>query len=67
MVTLNRPEKLNAIDRNLHREMMDACAELRDDDGIRVVIFTGAGRGFCSARTRVRAAWLAAPMTSCVQ
>jgi 2-(1,2-epoxy-1,2-dihydrophenyl)acetyl-CoA isomerase len=48
VVTLNRPEKLNAIDRNLHLEMMDACAELRDDDDIRVVIFTGAGRGFCS-------------------
>ena len=47
-VTLNRPEKLNAIDRNLHHEMMDACAELRDDDGVRVVIFTGEGRGFCS-------------------
>ena len=48
VVTLNRPEKLNAIDRKLHLEMMDACAELRDDDGVRVVIFTGAGRGFCS-------------------
>ena len=48
VVTLNRPEKLNAIDRSLHLEMMGACAELRDDDGIRVVIFTGAGRGFCS-------------------
>ena len=48
VVTLNRPEKLNAIDRHLHAEMMAACAELRDDDGVRVVIFTGEGRGFCS-------------------
>ena len=48
VVTLNRPEKLNAIDRHLHVEMMAACAELRDDDGVRVVIFTGEGRGFCS-------------------
>ena len=48
VVTLNRPDKLNAIDRSLHLEMMDACRELRDDDAIRVVIFTGAGRGFCS-------------------
>ncbi len=48
VVTLNRPEKLNAIDRELHLEMMAACRELRDDDGVRVVVFTGAGRGFCS-------------------
>ena len=48
VVTLNRPEKLNALNRALHLEMMDACQELRDDDGVRVVIFTGAGRGFCS-------------------
>lgn len=48
VVTLNRPEKLNAIDRMLHLEMMDAGRELRDDDGVRAVIFTGAGRGFCS-------------------
>ncbi len=48
LVTLARPEKLNAIDRHLHAEMMAACAELRDDDGVRVVIFTGEGRGFSS-------------------
>ena len=48
VVTLNRPDKLNAIDRELHHEMMAACRELRDDDTVRVVIFTGAGRGFCS-------------------
>ena len=48
LVTLNRPEKLNAIDRHLHHDMMAACEELRDDDGVRVVVFTGEGRGFCS-------------------
>ena len=48
LVTLARPEKLNAIDRHLHDEMMAACAELRDDDSVRVVVFTGEGRGFCS-------------------
>lgn len=48
LVTLDRPEKLNAIDRHLHHEMMEACAELRDDDSVRVVVFTGEGRGFCS-------------------
>ena len=48
IITLGRPEKLNAINHELHLEMMEACRELRDDDGIRVVIFTGQGRGFCS-------------------
>ena len=48
IITLSRPEKLNAINRELHLEMMEACRELRDDDGVRVVIFTGEGRGFCS-------------------
>ena len=48
VVTLNRPEKLNAISPELHLEMVQACQELREDDDVRVVIWTGAGRGFCS-------------------
>ena len=48
VVTLNRPEKLNAINPELHEEMMQVCRQLREDDGVRVVIWTGAGRGFCS-------------------
>ncbi len=47
-VTLDRPEKLNAINRDLHLEMVDVCRELSEDDDVRVVIWTGAGRGFCS-------------------
>lgn len=47
-VTLQRPEKLNALDRTLQREILDVCATLKQDDTVRAVIFTGAGRGFCS-------------------
>ena len=47
-VTLDRPEKLNALSRPLHDEMVHAAAALREDDDVRVVIVTGAGRGFCS-------------------
>ena len=48
LVTLNRPEKLNAISRDMHLEMMDVCHQLQNDDEIRAVIWTGEGRGFCS-------------------
>ena len=48
VVTLNRPSKLNAISPDLHEEMMGVCRQLQEDEGVRVVIWTGAGRGFCS-------------------
>ena len=46
-VTLNRPEKLNALNRELRTAFCRAMQELREDDGVRVVIVTGAGRAFC--------------------
>jgi len=48
LITLNRPDKLNAINRALHREMVQVCGEVREDDNVRAVVWTGAGRGFCS-------------------
>jgi enoyl-CoA hydratase/carnithine racemase len=45
-VTLNRPDKLNAINGRMHAELQAVCLELRDDTHTRVVIFTGAGRAF---------------------
>jgi len=45
-VTLNRPEKLNAINARMHRDVIALCRELEDDAEARVVIFTGAGRAF---------------------
>jgi 2-(1,2-epoxy-1,2-dihydrophenyl)acetyl-CoA isomerase len=47
-VTLNNPERLNALDAILRQELLDVCHRLKHDDGVRAVIFTGAGRGFCS-------------------
>jgi 2-(1,2-epoxy-1,2-dihydrophenyl)acetyl-CoA isomerase len=47
-ITLNRPEKLNALSGELSREILAVCAEVQNDDEVRAVIFTGAGRGFCS-------------------
>ncbi len=48
VITLDRPEKLNALSRPLHDEMITAANQLQADDDVRVVIITGAGRGFCS-------------------
>lgn len=47
-VVLNRPEKLNALSRGLQKDILDVCHELKHNDEVRAVVFTGAGRGFCS-------------------
>jgi enoyl-CoA hydratase len=47
-VTLNRPEKLNALNRELRSEFCRTMQELRDDSEVRVVVITGAGRAFCA-------------------
>lgn len=48
VVTFNRPEKLNALNAGLRDEILSVCTELREDDEVRAVVFTGAGRGFCA-------------------
>ena len=47
-LTLNRPEKLNALSMELRRELVSALEELRRDPAVRVLILTGAGRAFCA-------------------
>jgi enoyl-CoA hydratase/carnithine racemase len=47
-VTINRPEKLNALSIDVHDELQDLCRQLQDDFATRVVILTGAGRAFSS-------------------
>lgn len=48
LVTLNRPERLNAQTNQMFSELEQLALELRDRDDIRVVVMTGAGRGFCA-------------------
>src|SRR5215471_3816790 len=48
ILTLNRPDRLNALSVELREALVRACQELRDDDDIWAVVLTGAGRGFCS-------------------
>lgn len=47
-ITLNRPERLNALTFEVYRELTDAFAELQREDAVRSVVVTGAGRAFCS-------------------
>lgn len=48
ILTLNRPERLNAISPQMSEEIFSALNEVDDDDEIRVLVITGAGRGFCA-------------------
>jgi enoyl-CoA hydratase/carnithine racemase len=47
-ITLNRPERLNALTFEVYRELTDTFAALPDEKEVRVVVITGVGRAFCS-------------------
>jgi 2-(1,2-epoxy-1,2-dihydrophenyl)acetyl-CoA isomerase len=48
VLTLNRPDRLNAINPDLRREVEAAVATVKADDEARALVVTGAGRGFCA-------------------
>lgn len=48
VLRLNRPDRLNAINQVMRDELVATFAALGADDAVRVVVLTGAGRGFCS-------------------
>jgi len=47
-LTLNRPDRLNALGDTLREELCDALVRASDDPAARVIVITGAGRGFCA-------------------
>jgi 2-(1,2-epoxy-1,2-dihydrophenyl)acetyl-CoA isomerase len=53
-VTLNRPDRLNALDATLIAELRAAAAAIAADAGVRAVLLTGSGRAFCSGADLLR-------------
>jgi 2-(1,2-epoxy-1,2-dihydrophenyl)acetyl-CoA isomerase len=49
-LTLNRPDKLNSFTVAMHLEVRDALAQVKADSTVRVLVLTGAGRGFCAGQ-----------------
>jgi 2-(1,2-epoxy-1,2-dihydrophenyl)acetyl-CoA isomerase len=49
-ITLNRPDRLNSFNDAMHAEVRDALARVRADETVRVLLLTGAGRGFCAGQ-----------------
>jgi len=48
LVTLDAPERLNALDQAMKRDLIELVARVQMDDAVRVLVFTGAGRAFCA-------------------
>ena len=49
-LTLNRPDRLNAFNEDMHRALADALSAIEADQSCRAVLLTGAGRGFCAGQ-----------------
>lgn len=49
-LTLNRPDRLNSFNVAMHEEVQEALSQLEADDSARVLLLTGAGRGFCAGQ-----------------
>ncbi|HWA91703.1 MAG TPA: 2-(1,2-epoxy-1,2-dihydrophenyl)acetyl-CoA isomerase PaaG [Rhizomicrobium sp.] len=49
-LTLNRPDRLNSFTLQMHGEVADALTQVENDPNVRVLLITGAGRGFCAGQ-----------------
>ncbi len=65
-ITLNRPEKLNAISRQLQRELIEALVEAERDDSVHIALVTGAGRAFSAGYDLAGGSGVAAEQSSAI-
>lgn len=49
-LTLNRPERLNSFNDEMHAQLAECLKQVERDDTIRCLLLTGAGRGFCAGQ-----------------
>lgn len=49
-LTLNRPERLNSFNAQMHEEIREALSRVEQDASVRVLVLSGAGRGFCAGQ-----------------
>lgn len=71
-ITLNRPDKLNAIDDDMREGLISALDTLERDHDVRVAVITGAGRGFCAGgdiqkMIELRAGYHSAGFRACLE
>ena len=64
-ITLNRPDRLNAIDEHMPGELRGAVARADADDSVHVIVLTGACRSFCSGYDLARFAEAEGPNPVC--
>ncbi|HET7628876.1 MAG TPA: enoyl-CoA hydratase-related protein [Bacillales bacterium] len=49
-ITMNRPDKLNAFNKQMHAELKETLKQVKKDNEVRAVVLTGEGRAFCSGQ-----------------
>jgi len=61
-ITLNRPERLNAFNPEMHERLREALEHAADEAEVRAVVLTGAGRGFCTGQDLTERDMVAGPI-----
>ena len=61
-ITLNRPDRLNSFNTDMHERLREAIAEVKHREDVRALLLTGAGRGFCAGQDLSERAGGAAPV-----